>query len=230
MDWLPRLSREEHAKLGLREQPPHQGVDLLTLAAVVFMVLFWPVGVPLSWLSSRWYTRDKVVATIIPIVGFLLFLSLAVQVSTTSGSGSPPPRPEDLPVLVGAILPLYALWGAPFTAALYLVLRILPRPRKGAILVPIVATILVVSGLLFLVLSTSSGSAGIGPPVTVGETLRLAREGNIRRVDMDGSRFTILLDDGTWRTGRTSSDDNICDLLSRVGAINLDAVPCGEMN
>ena len=82
------LAQEERERLGLT--PPHPaGPDLLAAAAVVFTALFWPVGVILAWLSPRWSGRDKVVATLLPVLGLLLVL-LSSFAAASAYSGSVP--------------------------------------------------------------------------------------------------------------------------------------------
>jgi hypothetical protein len=40
-------------------------LGLLEIAAIVAMVLVWPAGIALAWLSSAWSQRDKLVATVL---------------------------------------------------------------------------------------------------------------------------------------------------------------------
>jgi uncharacterized membrane protein len=49
----------------------------LEVAAIILTALFWPIGVLLAWISQRWKTRDKVIATIIPFVA-TIFLGVIV--------------------------------------------------------------------------------------------------------------------------------------------------------
>jgi uncharacterized membrane protein len=62
----------------------------LEVAAIVLTVLFWPIGVLLAWISERWKTRDKVIATAIPFVSTMMFALIvvvgALLVWDTSGS------------------------------------------------------------------------------------------------------------------------------------------------
>lgn len=44
----------------------------LEVAAIILTALFWPIGVLLAWVSERWKTRDKVIATVIPFVSTLM--------------------------------------------------------------------------------------------------------------------------------------------------------------
>ncbi len=53
---------------------------------------------------------------------------------------------------IGVGLALYGLFGAPFTAAIYLALRMRPRPRRGAALVPAVAAAMAAIALVALFL------------------------------------------------------------------------------
>jgi uncharacterized membrane protein len=44
----------------------------LEVAAIILTALFWPIGVLLAWISPRWLTKDKVIATLIPAVSSAL--------------------------------------------------------------------------------------------------------------------------------------------------------------
>ncbi len=50
----------------------------LEVAAIILTALFWPIGVLLAWISERWKTRDKVIATAVPFVTTMLFVIVAV--------------------------------------------------------------------------------------------------------------------------------------------------------
>jgi len=41
---------------------------------VVLTVFIWPVGIILAWISPAWKLRDKIIATLIPLFGWLLVL------------------------------------------------------------------------------------------------------------------------------------------------------------
>jgi uncharacterized membrane protein len=43
----------------------------LEVAAIALLLLFWPVGVVLLWLSSAWTTRDKLIGTLVPPGGYV---------------------------------------------------------------------------------------------------------------------------------------------------------------
>lgn len=76
------LAREERERLGLDEPQTRRGPGLLEVAAIVLTFLgaltpvIWLLGVLLAWLSPRWLTRDKVVATLMPLLGLLIGMSL----------------------------------------------------------------------------------------------------------------------------------------------------------
>lgn len=54
---------------------PHRTPGALEVAAIILTALFWPIGVLLAWISGRWKTRDKVVATVVPaLTTFMLVL------------------------------------------------------------------------------------------------------------------------------------------------------------
>jgi uncharacterized membrane protein len=56
------------------------GPGALEVAAIVLTALVWPVGLLLAWISGRWRTRDKAVASIIPVVGIMLLFTFLVPV------------------------------------------------------------------------------------------------------------------------------------------------------
>ena len=166
------LAREERERLGIGSAPLRQGPGFLEVVAVAMTAIFWPVGVILAWLSPRWLTRDKAVATLLPVLGLAVLMATSMaafaSVRTVSGpaqvvvvspmektsNSSPDPRsqpqpetrpapvPEvSWPARVGAVLvrvlALFGLLGAPLVAAIYLALRMLPNPRRSALLLPV---------------------------------------------------------------------------------------------
>jgi uncharacterized membrane protein len=187
------LAREERERLGIPAVPERQGPGLLEVAAIVLTVFFWPVGILLAWLSPRWHSLDKLVATLIPVVGFVLLIAAGMVATTTFTSGptvvtsaqvvdqqpafestSPAeaPRVQPGPVvsqpvppsqdpswwrtataIVGRTMVLFGLIGAPFTSALYLALRMQPRPRRAALLLPAAAGVLLAFTFLMVFLS-----------------------------------------------------------------------------
>jgi hypothetical protein len=82
------VAREEMDRLGIPTVQP-SGPGLLEVAAIVGTALFWPVGVPLAWLSPRWYARDKAVATVLPILGLVLLLAASLPSYVTMIQSSP---------------------------------------------------------------------------------------------------------------------------------------------
>jgi uncharacterized membrane protein len=63
---------EEPSVSGPVQHEPRRTPGALEVAAIVLTALFWPVGVLLAWVSDRWITRDKVIATVIPFASTLL--------------------------------------------------------------------------------------------------------------------------------------------------------------
>ena len=72
-----------------RPRPYLSGV--LEIAALVFLIVMWPVGVILLWISPAWKVRDKVIGTLVPPGGypaiFILGLLAATTVSSSATSG-----------------------------------------------------------------------------------------------------------------------------------------------
>ena len=77
---LAQAARERSPESEPLPAPPAQNVErringtpgALEVAAIVLTVLFWPIGILLAWISDRWLTRDKVIATVIPVVGTMM--------------------------------------------------------------------------------------------------------------------------------------------------------------
>jgi hypothetical protein len=79
------------AEIGRAEPAPVTGrrtSRALETATLVLLVLFWPVGVVLLWMSDAWTTRDKLVGTLVPPGGYLgIFIlgpALALGTFTTA--------------------------------------------------------------------------------------------------------------------------------------------------
>lgn len=181
-----QLAREERERLGVSRPPVPSGPSALAVLAVVFAVLFWPIGLILAWLSDRWRTRDKVIATVPPVLGLVVLLSVGV-IASAGYAAQPavsvqqvPPAPAAEAVtpstssqfawqqLLGAELAAYGLVGAPLTAALYLGLRMGPRPRRPRTVLYWVASFVVVFAFVvsLSVPVTFSGSPTSAVPTT----------------------------------------------------------------
>ncbi len=74
--------------------------------------------------------------------------------------------------MVGFGLSLYGWIVAPFTAAIYLALRMRPRPQRRAVLVPLVAAALVILSLALLLLLPGTAGAAGGVPAPLASVVR----------------------------------------------------------
>jgi uncharacterized membrane protein len=54
--------------------PKPQKSMVLEIAAIVLLVVFWPVGVILLWISDAWTTREKLIGTLVPPGGYFAIL------------------------------------------------------------------------------------------------------------------------------------------------------------
>ncbi len=59
------IAADARDRLGAQPVPLTMPLGVLEIAAIVALVLVWPAGVALVWLSSAWSERDKVVATVL---------------------------------------------------------------------------------------------------------------------------------------------------------------------
>jgi hypothetical protein len=57
---------------------------LLEIAALVLLLLLWPVGVILLWISPAWNFRDKVIGTLLPPGGYPAIFILGLMAATVS--------------------------------------------------------------------------------------------------------------------------------------------------
>jgi hypothetical protein len=131
-----RRSPDEAPARVEREAPVGPGflaiLALSLISASVFFPFAWVLGILIAWVSRSWFVVDKVVATLIPILGFLLFMATSVAITTTTGqiTGVAPEGSDRFQQLLGVGLATYGLIGAPLSAAIYLGLRLRPRPRR----------------------------------------------------------------------------------------------------
>lgn len=64
------IAAEARDRLGAQPAPLTMPLGLLEIAAIVALVLVWPAGIALVWLSSAWRQRDKLIATVLVPAGF----------------------------------------------------------------------------------------------------------------------------------------------------------------
>ena len=118
---------------GERTRPSFARVRFGTLEvlALALMVLAWPVGVILLWVSSAWTTREKILGTLIPPGGypgvFLVMSTFRIFAWITTG-------PEWVEITVGAVLFTVSLLllVAPIGTCIYLATRLRSAARPEA--------------------------------------------------------------------------------------------------
>lgn len=127
----------------------------LEIAAIVLLVLFWPVGVILLWMSDAWTRRQKLIGTLVPpggyvgalVLGPLLALgTLGVACNTVTDSAGRvlsntcPPDAAQTALNVGATVLAIAYLVLPLVTAAYLATRVhradAARGARDAGLVP----------------------------------------------------------------------------------------------
>jgi hypothetical protein len=67
---------------GARRGPYVPG--LLEIAALVLLLVVWPVGVILLWISPAWKIRDKLIGTLVPPGGYPFIFVVGLLAATTS--------------------------------------------------------------------------------------------------------------------------------------------------
>jgi hypothetical protein len=76
---------EEHARVGARSPAPLDSRNLVDVLAIVALLIIWPVGVVLLWISDAWSTRDKLIGTLLPPGGYLGVITLEVLLRASPG-------------------------------------------------------------------------------------------------------------------------------------------------
>jgi|SRR5665213_1138938 len=135
------------AEIGRAESAPasQRPSRNLEIAAIVLLLVLWPVGVVLLWISDAWTTRDKLIGTLVPPGGFLAVIFLGPllalgafgttceTMSNASGqvlSSTCPSGGAQIGIdVVIALLVVFYLVG-PILSAAYLATR-LRRGRRG---------------------------------------------------------------------------------------------------
>jgi uncharacterized membrane protein len=146
LDRLGDPAETAAAEMG-RPEPPTpalRSVRVLEILAIVFLLVFWPVGVALLWISDAWTSRDKLIGTLVPPGGYLaLFVlgpMLAFQTFRSScetlygasgrllSSTCPSSGQQAMNIGFGLLGVLFLI--APIITAAYLGIRL--RPRETA--------------------------------------------------------------------------------------------------
>jgi hypothetical protein len=71
------IAADARDRLGAQPAPPAMPLGILEIAAIVALVLVWPAGIALVWLSSAWSRRDKLIATGVVPGGVLVLAILS---------------------------------------------------------------------------------------------------------------------------------------------------------
>lgn len=100
----------------------------LEVLALALLLLAWPVGVVLLWVSKAWTTRHKLLGTLVPPGGYpgvLLLMSTFPSIQTAADGG-----PGWVQVTVGATLFTISLMAllAPIGVCIYLATRLRRSP------------------------------------------------------------------------------------------------------
>lgn len=76
--------------MGVRPGPYRPG--LLEIAALVLLIVLWPVGAILLWISPAWNIRDKLIGTLLPPGGYPAIFIVGLLAATTASRtvGGPP--------------------------------------------------------------------------------------------------------------------------------------------
>jgi hypothetical protein len=141
---------------GLQAGPYRPG--LLEIAALVLLIVLWPVGAILLWISPAWNIRDKLIGTLLPPGGYPAIFIVGLLAATTGSRtvGGPtctsstdstgniivqnvcttPTSPGSLDVIgnVVWVILVVVLWLLPLITAGYLAIRLRwGRPAQVAV-------------------------------------------------------------------------------------------------
>src|SRR5579884_3756629 len=87
-------------------------------------------------------------------------------------------------------------------------IMVIGHPRRLACLI-----------VVAFVLTGCQQAATVHTDVTVSEVVRLAREGRVAKIHVQGEQFSVLLNDGTWHSGMLSPGENLRAILEQAGGI-----------
>ena len=113
------IAADARERLGAQPPPAAMPLGILEIAAIVALVLVWPAGIALVWLSSAWSQRDKLIATVF-VPGGVLALGI---LSGVVGRG----YFSHFYILIILVLITPVVWSI---GAIYLAVR-LYRTRRG---------------------------------------------------------------------------------------------------
>jgi uncharacterized membrane protein len=147
LDRLGDPAETAAAELGRTDvTPEHRSSSrALEIATIVLLLLFWPVGVVLLWMSEKWTVRDKLIGTLIPPGGYLgtlvvgavlvwgTWMTLCQTMTDAAGnviSSNCPSGGQQIAIDVAAALLLIAYVVGPILSAGYLALRLQRRNRE----------------------------------------------------------------------------------------------------
>lgn len=123
---------------------------ILEIAAIVLLLLMWPVGVILLWVSPAWTLRDKIIGTLLPPGGYLsvFYFGLIAAHAGVGGDGNSCTSSTDsagniqtlctsatalqvIGVVLSVVL-VIVLWLLPLITAGYLAIRLRWGRRRQA--------------------------------------------------------------------------------------------------
>jgi len=114
------IAADARDRLGAQPAPPAMPLGILEIAAIVALVLVWPAGIALVWLSSAWSQRDKLIATVF-VPGGVLALGI---LSGVAGRG----YFSHFYILIVLVLITPVVWSI---GAIYLAVRLYQVRRAG---------------------------------------------------------------------------------------------------
>ena len=104
----------------------------LEIAAIVLLLLFWPFGVILLWVSNAWTTREKLIGTLVPPGGYIGAMVFGAFVAWGTVSASCSTMTDDLGRVISSTCPSDGVQAAIDVVALLLALIYLVGPILSA--------------------------------------------------------------------------------------------------
>jgi len=111
------IAAEARERLGIPAQPAQPAtpwLEIITLVALVIPFLGWILGAVLVWLSRRWTTRDKLLATIAGTSWVVAGLATVIEPGS-AGAG---------PGAAIALILIVLAFALPYATAIYLAIRL----------------------------------------------------------------------------------------------------------
>ncbi|MGY1783807.1 SpoIIE family protein phosphatase [Geodermatophilus sp. SYSU D00698] len=213
-------------RLGRGRPAPARRAALLLLTAAVTAAVFWPVGVPVAWLTIPWLTWLAVRYGVAVVTEAGLVVAVTANVMTVVGRGPWAPF-HDTPQVEAAVL--QAFIAVAVLGAWLLAVEIGERDRARSVSRREAAARRRVEALQRVTagLATAATTDAIAAVLVRSGLALLADSGTVGVVDREGGRLRVWTTDGGGEAGLPLADPSPLATAARRGAAVRTRSPAG---